>query len=187
MSTGPSYAELTGTIAGAPSVDIAIEPGKPLLVHRQTVLPAWIDYNGHMNVAFYVLAFDLAVDAFTDFCGLTRDFRKQHNVSTYALEAHVTYRQEVIEGDDLRFEVQILDRDTRFFHYINMMYRDSDDELCATAEWLSVSMDMTRRKPAPFLPEIDARLDAVWQAHKDLPRPREAGRAIGIRRNPEGR
>jgi acyl-CoA thioester hydrolase len=182
MSSGPSYAELTGSHADAPGVEVALEPGKPLLVHRQTVLPAWIDYNGHMNVAFYVLAFDTAVDAFLDYCGLTPAFRKQHNVSTYALEAHVTYRQEVVEGDELRFEIQLLDRDARFFHYINMMYREADDELCATAEWMSVSMDMARRKPAPFLPEVDAKLEAIWQAHKDMPRPPEAGRTMGIRR-----
>ena len=26
-----------------------------------TVLPEWIDHNGHMNVAYYVLAFDLQI------------------------------------------------------------------------------------------------------------------------------
>lgn len=186
MSQAPSYAELTGTLDGAPRIDIALEPGKPVLVHRQKVLPAWIDYNGHMNVAFYVLAFDMGVDAFLDFCGLTPEFRARHEVSTYALEAHVTYRAEVVEGDDLRFEIQVLDRDDRFFHYINMMYRESDDTLCATAEWMSVHMDMAQRKPAPFLPEIDANLEAIWQTHKDMPRPPQAGRTIAIRRKSAG-
>ena len=178
----PSYADLTGSLDDTPKVDVNLVHGQPLLVHRQRVLPAWVDYNGHMNVAFYVLAFDMGVDAFLDFCGMTEDFRKQHSVSTYALEAHVTYRAEVLEGDDLRFEIQLLDRDERFFHYINMMYRERDDTLCSTAEWISTHMDMTHRKPTPFLPETAARLEEIWQAHKDMPRPPQAGRTIGIRR-----
>ena len=181
-ANAPSYAELTGSLAGTPAVEIRLEHGQPLLVHRQPVLPGWIDFNGHMNVAFYVLAFDMGVDAFLDYCGLTEAFRKQHNVSTYALEAHVTYRAEVVEGDALRFEIQLLDRDDRFFHYINMMYREADGELCATAEWISIHMDMARRKPAPFLPAVAAMLEEIWQAHKDMPRPSQAGRTIGIRR-----
>jgi acyl-CoA thioester hydrolase len=181
MESAPSYAELTGAL-DADKVDIRLVHGQPLLVHRQTVLPAWVDYNGHMNVAFYVLAFDMGVDAFLDFCGMTEAFRNQHDVSTYALEAHVTYRAEVLEGDDLRFEIQLLDRDDRFFHYINMMYREADGELCATAEWISIHMDMTQRKPAPFLPETAARLEEIWQAHKDMPQPPQAGRTIGIKR-----
>lgn len=158
------------------------EKGKRLLVHRDTVRPEWIDYNGHMNVAFYVLAFDHAADALFDAFGMDDAYRRANDVSTFALESHVCYLKELHADEALRFEIQLLDRTDKFFHYISLMFRESDDTLCATAEWISTHMDMSVRRPAPFLPEIEAKLDAIWEAHKDMPWPDQAGRKIGIRR-----
>lgn len=154
----------------------------PLPVHRETVLPEWIDYNGHMNVAYYVLAFDHAADSFFDYFGMTEAYRETHNVSTFALETHITYQRELKAGDPIRFEVQLLDLDDKRFHYMNRMYHEADGHLAATAEWISIHMDMATRKSAPFRDDIMANLRAIREAHKDLPPPPEAGRTIGIRR-----
>lgn len=153
-----------------------------LVIHRSAVRPDWIDYNGHMNVAYYVLAFDHAVDALFDFVGLTPAYRQQHQVSTFALETHVCYLREVTLGDPLRFEIQMLDVDEKRFHYLNHMYHDETGDLCATAEWISAHMDMTSRRMAPFRPDIAARFAEIWDAHKEMPRPDYAGRTIAIRR-----
>ncbi len=75
----------------------------PLELHHETVRPEWIDYNGHMNVAYYVLAFDLATDSFFDFLGLDEAYRETSGNSTFAVEAHITYQRELAEGDPLRF------------------------------------------------------------------------------------
>ena len=71
----------------------------PLRIHRETVRPEWIDYNGHMNVAYYVLAFDHAVDRFLELLNLGPAYRERTGCTTYALEAHVHYLQEVKEGE----------------------------------------------------------------------------------------
>jgi len=166
----------------SPPISFDPRPGERLLVHRSTVLPEWIDYNGHMNVAYYVLAFDEAVDALFDMIGLTPAYRREHNVSTFALETHVCYLQEVQQDDPLRFEVQLLDLDAKRFHYLNHMFHEETGALCATAEWISAHMDMSTRRMAPFRPDIMSRFEALWRAHKDMPRPEYAGRTIGIRR-----
>lgn len=158
-----------------------VRKGQRLVIHQSTVREEWIDYNGHMNVAFYVLAFDHAVDALFDFVGLTPAYRKQHNVSTFALETHVCYLQEVTLGAPLRFEIQMLGLDEKRFHYLNYMFHDETNELCATAEWISAHMDMSVRRMAPFRDDIKRRFDDIWQAHKDMAHPDHAGRTIGIR------
>jgi acyl-CoA thioester hydrolase len=156
--------------------------GQPLVVHRETVRPEWIDYNGHMNVAYYVLAFDHAADALFDILGLDVDYRRRTQASTFALEGHVVYKREVAAGDPLRFEVQMLDFNGRFFHYINKMYHDGENWLASSCEWISCGIDLATRRPADLPPDIAARFQALHDAHRMLPRPPEAGRVIGIRR-----
>ena len=83
----------------------------PLELHTSTVLPEWIDYNGHMNVAYYVLAFDHATDAFLDYLGLDHAYKARANVTTFVADMNVTYVREVVEGDPLRFTTQLLEHD----------------------------------------------------------------------------
>ena len=63
-----------------------VENQKPLELHTSFVLPEWIDYNGHMNVAYYVLAFDHATDAFLDYVGLDQTYKKDANCTTFVVE-----------------------------------------------------------------------------------------------------
>jgi len=67
-------------------------------VAKGVVLPEWIDINGHMNVAYYVLAFDLGVDALWDGLGITSEYIEQSAGSTFAVECHITYQRELVEG-----------------------------------------------------------------------------------------
>ena len=69
----------------------------PLELWRETIRPEWIDHNGHMNVAYYTLVFDHAVDAFFEYVGLGQPYRDHTNGSTFAVEQHITYNREVLE------------------------------------------------------------------------------------------
>ena len=151
----------------------------PLELHRERVHPDWIDYNGHMNVAYYLLAFDHATDDFFDFLGLDEPYRTTTGNSTFAVEAHVTYQREVGEGDDLRFTTQLLGFDEKRIHFIHHMYHAQEGFLAATAEWLSLHIDLNRRRVAPFPEAIAGRLAEVFAAHGALPVPPEVGRVIG--------
>ncbi|MGH6946636.1 MAG: thioesterase family protein [Kiloniellales bacterium] len=150
----------------------------PFTGYRDSVRPEWIDYNGHMNVAYYVLAFDFAVDAFMDFLGLDRAYREKSGNSTFAVEAHVTYRREVLAGAPLLFESLLLAHDDKRLRQFQRMRHAEEGFLAATCEWLTLHVDLAARRVTPFPPHILARLDEVAAAHRRLPPPPEAGEAI---------
>jgi acyl-CoA thioester hydrolase len=154
----------------------------PLALHRETVDPAWIDYNGHMNLAYYVLAFDHATDAFFDYIGLGEAYLKDNNCSTFTLEAHVTYDRELMAGDPMRFETQLLDHDAKRLHYMHTMYHAQEGYLASTNELISLHVDMTQRRSSPMPQAVIERLDQVAAAHRALPRPPQAGRVISLGR-----
>ncbi len=151
-----------------------------LELHEEAVRPEWIDYNGHMNVAYYVLAFDHATDAFLDHLGLDEAYRERTGGSTFAVESHITYQREVHRGDRLRFTTQLLGYDAKRIHYIHHMYHALEGFLAATAEWLSLHIDMERRRVATMPPEIMSRLAAVMAEQGDLEVPPEVGSVIRI-------
>lgn len=154
----------------------------PLELHRETVRPEWIDYNGHMNVAYYLLAFDHATDAVFDHFGIGKSYVEVESRSLFVVEAHLTYAREVTAGDPLRFASRILGVDDKRLHLFHEMVHAEDGFLAATAEFMLVHVDLADRRSAPFPAPVRAALDAVAAAHAALPRPPQAGRAVGARR-----
>lgn len=154
----------------------------PLELHSEPVLPEWIDYNGHMNVAYYVLAFDHATDAFLDYIGLDHAYKAKANVTTFVADMNVTYIREVVEGDPLRFTTQLLEFDDRKFRYFHSMYHAEKGFLAATNELLSLHIDLATRRVGQMGEVITGHLGQVLDAHAALPLPRGAGRVLGMRR-----
>ncbi|HZD26949.1 MAG TPA: thioesterase family protein [Alphaproteobacteria bacterium] len=157
-------------------------PVEPLEIHRETVRPEWIDYNGHMNVAYYVLAFDHATDRLFDLIDLGIDYVQRSGRSAFVLETHVGYRQEVKEGDPLRFTVQLIEADDKRLHYYLEMFHAGEGYLAATSEQLALHVDLTARRACPFPEPLRDRLAALMEAHMALPRPAGVGRGIALRR-----
>ncbi len=152
----------------------------PLDLPQDVVRPEWIDYNGHMNVAYYLLAFDHAADAFFDVLGINETYRRTARSTTFAAECHITYQREVVAGDPLRFTVQIIGFDPKRIHFLQTMHHAVQGYVAATSEWLSLHIDLDRRRVTPMPKPILDRLDEIYAVHQHLPRPVEAGRAIGL-------
>jgi acyl-CoA thioester hydrolase len=148
--------------------------------HEETVRPEWIDYNGHMNVAYYVLAFDHATDKLLDALGIGEAYRRAANGSFFIVESHVVYRRELRLGDGLRVETEILGYDDKRLHGFSRMFRTAGGELAATYEFLGLHMDMTARRSAPFPAPALARLRAMADRHGARSRPAEVGRSIRL-------
>ncbi len=154
-------------------------PASGLVVTRAEVIPAWLDYNEHMNVAYYMVAFEAGIDAYKHLVGLTPAYIAEHRRSTVALEAHITYQREASLGDELCVETRVLDCDSKRAHIFQEMYRGT--ELLCTQETLALSFDISARRSAPFEPAIAAGYAALIEAQRELPRPSWVGRAIGIK------
>ncbi len=149
--------------------------------------PEWIDNNGHMNMGYYVVVFDLATDEWMRLVGLDPTHRAARTVTTFCLEAHVTYHREVREGDPLRFTTRLLAFDAKRMHYIHEMYHGEAGYLAATNELMSLHVSQETRRGAPMAPEILERLRLIQAGHERLPRPSQVGRVMGLAARPTTR
>ena len=147
------------------------------------VLPEWIDINGHMNVAYYVLAFDLGVDTFWARLGITDEYIETSKCSTFAVESHVTYKMELKEHDPFVITSQILAYDEKRIHQFQRMYHAEEKFLAATAEWMNLHVDLTDRRVTPFPASVMTAMQEFANDQGVLPRPAEAGKTM-IVRNP---
>ncbi|MFC4271162.1 thioesterase-like protein [Sneathiella chungangensis] len=151
-------------------------------LHEQTVLPEWIDHNEHMNVAYYVLIFDQSLDVFLDEIGLTRKYRESANCTVYVLETHVTYIQEVLEGDPLAMFVRVLDCDEKRMHlFLEMRHRDKGF-LAATSEQMIMHLDKSGPRAKAMPDFLQSALRERRDKDKDAHIPPQVGAVIGIRR-----
>ncbi len=155
-------------------------PAAPIEIHREAVQAEWIDYNGHMNVAYYVLAFDHATDRLFDLIDMGVDYVGRTNNSAFVLETHVTYAREVTRGDPLRFTLRLLDADAKRLHYYFEMFHADDGYLAATSEQVCIHVDLDTRRSAAFPAPIRERVDAILAAQHGLPRPDKVGRVMGL-------
>ena len=151
------------------------------IIHRETVRPEWIDYNGHMNVAYYTLTFDHATDAFFDHIGLDEAYRKGAQASTFALEAHITYEREMMAGAGMRFTTQLLGFDAKRIHYMHFLHHAQENYLASANELITIAVDMKSRRSTAMPDIVLARLEKIWDAHRHLPKPAQQGRIIGIK------
>ena len=156
------------------------EVAAPLALYEAAVQPEWVDYNGHFNVAYYVLVFDRATDAFFDYLGMGESHMKLSGLSNFVAEMHVTYARELLQGDPLRVATRLLDFDEKRVHFFHQMYHATEGYLASTIELMGLCVDMRTRRVGRMPAEILEALDRVRRAHADLPRPHEVGRIIGI-------
>ena len=122
----------------------------PEQTFRTTVQPQWIDYNGHMNVGYYVVAFDLATDVAYDRWGIGEDYLSHSDCSVFTLGMNVDYISEVFEGDPIRVSTTLIDHDHKRLHYYHQMYHDGTSDPVATNECLCMHVNLKTRKSHPF-------------------------------------
>lgn len=145
-----------------------------------TVRPEWIDYNGHMNMAYYSVLFDEAADEIYPDIGFGPDYQKT-GFTTYTAEFHICYLRELHLDDPVTVTLQLLDYDEKRFHTYQEIWHQ-DGWCAATGEAMGLHVDQSGPKVAAMPTHILERLGALRDAHRDLPQPDRAGRAIGIKR-----
>ena len=156
--------------------------GAPHTCPEQRVEAGWIDYNGHLNMAFYHVMFDRAVDHVYDTLGIGADYVATSDGSCFTMEVHVNYLNELILDDPVRITFQLLDHDAKRLHSYQEMFHAETGELAATSEQLAMHVDMTTRASAPFPdPQLHA-IEALMAAHRALSTPDRVGQRMGIRR-----
>ncbi len=152
----------------------------PFVSSEMRVEPGWIDYNGHLNMAYYNVLFDRTVDEAYELLGCGLAYLETTKHSTLTAEAHVRYLRELHAGDPVRVTFQLLDFDAKRMHYFEQLFHAEQGWLSATSENMVLHVDMTAKKTAPFPQAIAARLARMKAAHAHLPVPDGAGRRIAM-------
>ena len=121
-----------------------------LILKSEKVKKEWTDYNGHMNVAYYVHVFDLAADIMLDNFRMGGKSAKSEKKSTFAVEMYANYNQEVRLGEEVETHLTYIDHDKKRIHYKLSMFHKEKKYLAATNEVLSLYVDLSQRKVAEF-------------------------------------
>jgi len=121
-----------------------------LLLKTTKIINEWTDYNGHMNLAFYILVFDKGAEEILSKFKMGERSAKTTKKSTMAVESHTAYNNEVKENEEVDVYLSYFDHDKKRLHYKLEMYEKSKNILSATTEVLSLYIDLNIRKVAEF-------------------------------------
>lgn len=159
---------------------VEFDTSKPIETSLQTVRPEWCDMNGHMNVAYYSLAFENASFEAQELMGLGEKYLSEQQCSLFTLKNIFTYQQEIGEGDPMWITYGILDYGPKLLHVLLEMYRGSDGFLSCFTEQLVAHVDMEKRRTAPMSQTTLDMLEKMKCAQARLPLPKGTGEAIAI-------
>ncbi|MDG9884402.1 thioesterase family protein [Pseudomonas sp. GD04058] len=151
-----------------------------LTTYRTPVLPDWVDYNGHLRDAFYLLIFSYATDAFMECIGLDGDNREATGHSLFTLECHLNYLHEVKLGTEVTVQTQVIGHDRKRVHLYHSLHREGFAEALAASEQMLLHVDLAGPKSAPFEAAVLERLQGIVVEQEDLPVPAFVGRVIGL-------
>jgi acyl-CoA thioester hydrolase len=152
----------------------------PFVSSTMRVEPPWIDYNGHMNMAYYHVLFDRAVEEGFGLVGLGQHYLEEREASYYAAEIHTVYRRELTASDPVRTTLQLIDYDEKRLHFYLEIRHAGEGWVAATCEQLALHVNSATRKVSPFPDDILANLSVMKAAHARLARPKDLSRVIGI-------
>lgn len=161
------------------TADLLSQP-VPFLSSVMAIEPQWIDYNGHLNMAYYNVLFDRAIDQLWLKLGIGPDYMKARNNSTFTAECHVRYVREIHLGDPAQVAIWMVAADDKRLHTFQELRHADEGWVSATSENMSLHMDMTARRVAPFPSDISASIRALMEIHSASRRPDGLGRSIGM-------
>ena len=159
--------------------DLLLRPA-PFLASVMQIEPQWIDYNGHLNMAYYNVMFDRAIDELWLQLGIGPGYRTERNGSTFSAECHVRYLREINLGNPVQVSVLLVAADEKRLHTFEEMRHATEGWLSATSENMTIHIDMAARKTAPFPPDISARIQTLANAHATIARPEAIGRKVAM-------
>ena len=151
--------------------------------YRGSVIVDWVDVNKHMNMAYYLVAFDKATDVLLEQLGLARDYTEHELGMIFVLEAHITYERELCVGDPIRITTQIVNHNAKLMHLFHSMFHGDKGFAVATSEMLLLHVDFKSRRSSQWPNTCAERLEALAAAHRRLPIPPGLGRRIEIKRS----
>lgn len=151
-----------------------------LTTYKTTIIPDWVDYNGHLRDAFYLLIFSYATDALMDQLGMDSNNREASGNSLFTLELHLNYLHEVKLGAEVEVHTQIIGHDRKRLHLYHSLHLVGGEKELAGNEQMLLHVDLAGPRSAPFSEPVLDKLRNITAQQSDLPKPAFIGRVIGL-------
>ncbi len=136
-------------------------------VSNQIIKSEWTDYNNHLNMAYYVLIFDVAWEVMLKKFNMGEQSAKSSGMSTMVVETNTTYDNEIKEGDEVEILLTFFDHDKKRLHFRMEMIEKKTKKLSSTIEMLSLHVDLNKRKVAEFDQERTKLMDDFISENKE--------------------
>ncbi|MEM9968901.1 MAG: thioesterase family protein [Pseudomonadota bacterium] len=143
------------------------------------VRPEWIDFNGHLNMAYYSVLFDTSVDELYPHIGFGEDYVKATGCTTYVAEFHICYLRELHEGDEVSATFYLVDHDLKRFHFYQELWH-RDGWCAATGEGITLHVDQSGPRVAPMPAATQSALRHYASSQGPLPEGNRIGRQISL-------
>ena len=116
----------------------------------QKIIKEWVDYNNHLNMAFYILIFDQACEVMLKKFKMGADSKKKKKRSTMVIETNTKYINEVKENEEVDIMLTFFDHDKKRLHLSLEMIEKKTKKISASIEWLSLYVNLETRKVTEF-------------------------------------
>ena len=160
------------------------KPLTPFKSKKRKVKKGWIDYNGHMNVAYYTLAFDEAIDEFLEKeVGIGPSFIQEANQGSYALQTQYRYLKELLRDNYFYISIFVADFSAKRMHLMSEIIGVDSTEIYATCETIMVNVDLVKRRSCDYPKPVCEKLLSLYIASKELRSSISIGQPIGLKKN----
>lgn len=130
-----------------------------MLTLRRTCPGTWVDFNGHMRDAFYVLLISFANDQTMEELGMGPRYLSATGHTLYNLDTRIKYRKEAYAGDPLVVEMHLIASDAKRLHLHSTIRHETTGDVLAVNESVLMHVNQTggadgQPAAAPFPPDI---------------------------------
>lgn len=161
-----------------------LDYASPIRTSVQIVKPEWCDYNGHMNVAYYTLAFENAAFEVQEITDLGERYVNEERRSLFTTKGSYTYLQELSVDSPLYIDYLVLDYAPKLFHILMQMYHADHGFMAAYTEQIMMNVDLDKRRTVPFADDKYQLIENYCKGHSTYERPAGLGEAVGIKKKP---
>ncbi|OLU16422.1 4-hydroxybenzoyl-CoA thioesterase [Pseudomonas sp. PA1(2017)] len=150
------------------------------VTYTTAVQADWVDYNGHLRDAYYLLICSFATDGLMDLIGLDEAGRARTGHTLYTLECHLNFLAEVKLGVEVQVRTQLLGHDRKRLHVHHLLERCDDETVVAESEQMLMNIDTLAGRSVPFDTQVEVRVGELAATQIDLPPSTHVGRTIGL-------
>ena len=137
-----------------------------VVLANKKIIKDWIDYNGHMNLSYYILVFDSGAEVILSKFEMGEHSAKTTKKSTMVVETHTNYLKEIKENEEVTVSLSYFNHDKKRLHYKLEMHEKSTNSLSATTEVLALYMNLNERKVSEFEKEKVEIMDKFINVNK---------------------